>query len=196
MYLVMLFDKGWMCVQVFFIRQGKLIERDVSMFPLYNEPEEEILTYLGQFYTKANHFKPKEILVPDTVDVDMAEELLNVKVLKPQRGQKKELLKLANKNAQIALAEKFSLIERDEERSIKAVERLGQEMGIFIPHRIEAFDNSNIQGTNPVSAMIVFIYGKPEKREYRKYKIKSVEGPDDYESMREVVRRRYSPRIK
>ena len=65
-------------------------------------------------------------------------------------------------------------------------------MGIFIPHRIEAFDNSNIQGTNPVSAMIVFIDGKPEKKEYRKYKIKSVEGPDDYESMREVVRRRYS----
>ncbi len=162
------------------------------IFPLYNEPEEEILTYLGQFYTKANHFKPKEILVPDTVAVDMAEELLNVKVLKPQRGPKKELVKLANKNAEIALTEKFSLIERDEERSIKAVERLGQAMGIYIPHRIEAFDNSNIQGTNPVSAMIVFIDGKPEKKEYRKYKIKTVEGPDDYESMREVVRRRYS----
>ena len=90
------------------------------------------------------------------------------------------------------LTKNFHFIERDEERSIKAVERLGQEMGIFTPHRIEAFDNSNIQGTNPVSAMIVFIDGKPEKKEYRKYKIKSVEGPDDYESMREVVRRRYS----
>ena len=89
------FDKGWMCVQVFFIRQGKLIERDVSMFPLYNEPEEEILTYFGQFYTKANHFKPKEILVPETIDVEIAEELLKVKVFKPQRGQKKELVKLA-----------------------------------------------------------------------------------------------------
>src|SRR5574342_1409077 len=65
-------------------------------------------------------------------------------------------------------------------------------MGIYTPHRIESFDNSNIQGTDPVSAMIVFIDGKPEKREYRKYKIKSVVGPDDYESMREVVRRRYS----
>src|SRR5574342_1199198 len=65
-------------------------------------------------------------------------------------------------------------------------------MGIYTPHRIEAFDNSNIQGTNPVSAMVVFIDGRPEKREYRKYKIKSVIGPDDYESMREVVRRRYS----
>jgi excinuclease ABC subunit C len=190
------FDKGWMCVQVFFIRQGKLIERDVSMFPLYNEPEEEILTYLGQFYTKENHFKPKEILVPDTVSVELAEELLTVKVLKPQRGQKKELVKLASKNAAIALTEKFSLIERDEERTIKAVENLGQAMGIYTPHRIEAFDNSNIQGTNPVSAMIVFIDGKAEKREYRKYKIKSVEGPDDYESMREVVRRRYTRVLK
>jgi len=190
------FDKGWMCVQVFFIRQGKLIERDVSMFPFYNEPEEEMLTYLGQFYTKENHFKPKEILVPDTISVELAEELLAVKVLKPQRGQKKELVQLASKNAAIALKEKFSLIERDEERTIKAVENLGQAMGIYTPHRIEAFDNSNIQGASPVSAMIVFIDGKAEKREYRKYKIKSVEGTDDYESMREVVRRRYTRVLK
>lgn len=186
------FDKGWMCVQVFFIRQGKLIERDVSLFPLYNEPEEEMLSYLGQFYTKANHFKPKEILIPDSVSSEMAEELLHVKVVKPKRGQKKELVNLACKNAKIALSEKFSLIERDEERTIKAVERLGEAMGIYTPHRIEAFDNSNIQGTDPVSAMVVFVDGKPDKREYRKYKIKTVKGPDDYESMREVVRRRYT----
>lgn len=184
-------DKGWMCVQVFFIRQGKLIEREVSMFPIHNEPEEDILTYLGQFYSKNEHFKPKEVLVPEGVDLELAEGLLEVKVLKPQRGKKKELVHLASKNAGIALKEKFSLIERDEERTINAVENLGKQMGIYTPHRIESFDNSNIQGTDPVSAMIVFIDGKPEKREYRKYKIKSVKGPDDYESMREVVRRRY-----
>lgn len=189
-------DKGWMCVQVFFVRQGKLIERDVSMFPIHNEPEEEMLTFLGQFYSKANHFKPREILVPDSVNAEMAAEFLEVKVLIPQRGQKKELVKLAYKNAKIALKEKFSLIERDEDRTIKAVESLGQQLGIYTPHRIEAFDNSNIQGTDPVSAMIVFIDGKPEKREYRKYKIKSVQGPDDYESMREVVRRRYTRVLK
>ncbi|AGX05753.1 excinuclease ABC subunit C [Bacillus sp. NRRL B-14911] len=189
-------DKGWMCVQVFFIRQGKLIERDVSLFPVYGEPEEEMLTFMGQFYTKANHFKPREILVPDTVNEEMAEKLLEVKVLKPQRGQKKDLVKLAGKNARIALQEKFSLIERDEERTIKAVENLGRQLGIYTPHRIEAFDNSNIQGTDPVSAMIVFIDGKPEKREYRKYKIKTVKGPDDYESMREAVRRRYTRVLK
>lgn len=190
------FDKGWMCVQVFFIRQGKLIERDVSMFPIYDEPEEELLTYLGQFYTMVNHFKPKEILLPESVDAKLAEGLLEVKILHPKRGPKKDLLKLANKNAKIALREKFALIDRDEERTIKAVENLGMQLGIYTPHRIEAFDNSNIQGTNPVSALVVFIDGKPEKKEYRKYKIKSVEGPDDYESMREVVRRRYTRVLK
>lgn len=189
-------DKGWMCVQVFFIRQGKLIERDVSMFPIYDEPEEEMLSYLGQFYTKANHFKPKEILIPETIDANIAEQILKVKVLIPRRGQKKDLVKLAEKNAAIALKEKFSLIERDEDRSIKAVENLGKSMGIYTPHRIEAFDNSNIQGTDPVSALVVFIDGKPKKNEYRKYKIKSVKGPDDYESMREVTRRRYSRVLK
>lgn len=189
-------DKGWMCVQVFFVRQGKLIERDVSLFPFYNEPEEEFLTYLGRFYDEASHFKPKEILLPEKVDEELAEKLLNVKITKPKRGQKKNLVKLAEKNATIALKEKFSLVERDEQRTIKAVEQLGNELGISIPRRIEAFDNSNIQGTDPVSALVVFIDGKPAKREYRKYKIKSVKGPDDYESMREVVRRRYSRVLK
>ena len=189
-------DKGWMCVQVFFIRHGKLIERDVSISPVYNEPEEEFLTYLGRFYDQDNHFKPKEILLPKNADEKIAEQLLGVKVLKPQRGQKRELVTLANKNASIALKEKFALLERDEDRTIKAVERLGEILGIYTPHRIEAFDNSNIQGTDPVSAMVVFIDGKPSKKDYRKYKIKTVQGPDDYESMREVTRRRYSRALK
>ncbi|MFE3972884.1 MULTISPECIES: excinuclease ABC subunit UvrC [unclassified Peribacillus] len=190
------YDKGWMCVQVFFVRQGKLIERDVSLFPVYDEPEQELLTFLGQFYEITNHFKPKEILLPESVDAEMAEGLLGVKTIHPKRGSKKDMLKLANENASIALKEKFSLIERDEERTINAVENLGNQLGIYTPHRIEAFDNSNIQGSDPVSALVVFIDGKPEKREYRKYKIKTVQGPDDYESMREVVRRRYSRVLK
>ncbi|USK69433.1 excinuclease ABC subunit UvrC [Peribacillus asahii] len=190
------YDKGWMCVQVFFVRQGKLIERDVSLFPAYNEPEEELLTFLGRFYEMDHHLKPKEILIPETVEADLAERLLDVKIIQPKRGQKKDMLDLANKNAKLALHEKFSLLERDEERSIKAVENLGKQLGIYTPHRIEAFDNSNIQGTNPVSALVVFIDGKPVKKEYRKYKIKTVQGPDDYQSMREVVRRRYSRVLK
>jgi excinuclease ABC subunit C len=190
------YDKGWMCVQVFFIRQGKLIERDIAMFPLYQEPDEEFLTFLGQFYSKNNHILPKEILLPESVDNEMAEQLLHVSAIHPKRGKKKDLVLLAHQNAKIALKEKFSLIERDEERTIKAIDQLGEKMGIYTPARIEAFDNSNIQGTDPVSAMIVFIDGKPAKKEYRKYKIKTVQGPDDYESMREVVRRRYTRVLK
>ncbi|MEW9908424.1 excinuclease ABC subunit C [Bacillus pacificus] len=189
-------DKGWMCVQVFFVRKGKLIERDVSMFPIYDEPEEGFLTFIGQFYENSSHFKPKEIVVPGSIDSELVERFLEVEATQPKRGKKKDLVELANKNAKIALEEKFYLIERDEERTIKAVENLGKQLGIETPHRIEAFDNSNIQGTNPVSAMIAFIDGKPAKKEYRKYKIKTVQGPDDYESMREVVRRRYIRALK
>ncbi|CAH2461553.1 MULTISPECIES: excinuclease ABC subunit C [Bacillus] len=189
-------DKGWMCVQVFFVRKGKLIERDVSMFPIYDEPEEGFLTFIGQFYENSSHFKPKEIVVPGSIDSELVERFLEVEATQPKRGKKKDLVELANKNAKIALEEKFHLIERDEERTIKAVDHLGKQLGIETPYRIEAFDNSNIQGTNPVSAMIAFIDGKPAKKEYRKYKIKTVQGPDDYESMREVVRRRYTRALK
>ncbi|WP_368506070.1 excinuclease ABC subunit UvrC [Alkalihalophilus sp. As8PL] len=185
------YDKGWMCVQVFFVRQGKLIERDVSIFPFYKEAKDDLLTFVGQFYLQKEHIKPAEILVPEDIDRELVEQLLEVKTNHPKRGRKKELLDLANQNAKAALQEKFSLIERDEDRTIKAVERLGEAMGIATPYRIEAFDNSNIQGTDPVSAMVTFLDGKPSRKDYRKYKIKSVKGPDDYGSMREVVRRRY-----
>lgn len=189
-------DKGWMCVQVFFVRQGKLIERDVSMFPFYNDAEEDFLTYIGQFYQENEHFIPKEVLIPDNIDKPSVEAMLATKILQPQRGEKKKLVKLAGKNAQVALNEKFDLIGRSEARTIGAVEKLGDAMNIPAPIRIEAFDNSNIMGTDPVSAMVVFIDGKPLKKEYRKYKIKTVKGPDDYASMREVIYRRYSRVLK
>lgn len=185
-------DKGWMCVQVFFMRQGKLIERDVSIFPIYDEAEEEFLTFIGQFYEKPNHLKPKEVFVPINVDHEIVSQLLQISVAIPKKGPKKELVDLAERNAKIALKEKFYLIERDEERTIKAIEALGKHLQIDVPYRIEAFDNANIQGADAVSAMIVFIDGKPAKKEYRKYKIKTVKGPDDYETMREVIRRRYT----
>lgn len=189
-------DKGWMCVQVFFVRQGKLIERDVSMFPFYNEAPEDFLTYIGQFYQENEHFIPKEVLIPDDIDLESVEALLNTKILQPKRGEKKKLVDLAGKNARVALSEKFQLIERKEERTIGAVQKLGDAMHIPTPTRIEAFDNSNIQGSDPVSAMVVFIDGRPAKNEYRKYKIKTVVGPDDYASMREVIYRRYSRVLK
>ncbi|MDF2556919.1 MAG: uvrC [Bacillales bacterium] len=153
-------EKGWMCTQVFHIRRGRMIERQASIFPIYDEPAEEFLVFLGLFYAQPQNFKP--------------------------------IVKLAIKNAEIAITEKFSLIERDASRTVKAVENIGKLLNIYTPHRIETFDNSNIQGADPVSAMVVFIDGKPEKKEYRKFKIKTVVGPNDYDSMREVVRRRYT----
>lgn len=189
-------DKGWMCVQVFFIRQGKLIERDVSIFPFYDDAPDDFLTFIGQFYQENEHFIPKEVLIPNDIDHESVEAMLSTKVLQPQRGEKKKLVELANKNARVALQEKFDLIVRKQERTIGAVEKLGNAMNIPAPIRIDAFDNSNIMGTDPVSAMVVFIDGKPAKKEYRKYKIKTVKGPDDYASMREVIYRRYSRVLK
>jgi excinuclease ABC subunit C len=189
-------DKGWMCVQVFFIRQGKLIEREVSLFPFYNEAEEDFLTFVGQFYQKNEHFIPKEVFIPKHIEAEPLEALLETKVLQPQRGDKKKLVDLATKNAHIALAQKFALIERTEERTIGAVDRLGEAMGIPAPYRIEAFDNSHIMGTDPVSAMVVFVDGKPFKDDYRKYKIRTAQGGDDYGSMQEVIYRRYSRVLK
>ena len=185
-------DKGWMCVQVFFVRQGKLIERDVNLFPYYNDPDEDFLTYVGQFYQEKSHLIPNEILIPQDIDEEAVKVLVDTKVLKPQRGEKKQLVNLAIKNARVSLEQKFNLLEKSMEKTQGAIENLGKLLQIPTPVRIESFDNSNIMGTSPVSAMVVFVNGKPSKKDYRKYKIKTVVGPDDYASMREVIRRRYS----
>lgn len=277
-------DKGWMCVQILYVRKGKMIERHMSTFPFYGEAYSDFMSYVTQYYSD-NPAVPQEILLPDSPKLMQAEqanvdqpvaaetalysaptadvtgqtdekaiqtetersadsllvaeeqatyaaatnqdqagdqdaeiketetqlsggledpstaalalaEWLDVKVLVPQRGLKKQMTGMATENARVALDEKFKLIERDEERTSKAASNLGRAIGLDSLHRVEAFDNSNIQGSDPVSAMIVFIDGKPAKKEYRKYKIRSVQGPDDYETMREVIRRRYERVLK
>ncbi|WP_276354086.1 excinuclease ABC subunit UvrC [Cohnella caldifontis] len=195
-------DKGWMCVQILYMRQGKMVQRHVSLFPFYGEPYDDFLSFVTQYYSD-NPALPREMLIPAPEDEaeedEIAESLhrfLRVKVLVPKRGTKRSLVDMACDNARVALEEKFRLIERDEERSVKAAAGLAEWLGIPSASRIEAFDNSNIQGTNPVSAMVVFRDGKPDKKEYRKYNIRTVQGPDDYETMREVVRRRYERALK
>jgi excinuclease ABC subunit C len=189
-------EKGWMCVQVFFVRQGKLIQRDVNLFPYYNDADEDFLTYIGQFYKESEHFIPKEIFIPSDIDLASVKALTQTKVFQPSRGEKKQLVNLATKNARVSLQQKFDLAEKNIEKTQGAVVNLGVMMNIPTPHRIESFDNSNIMGTSPVSAMVVFVDGKPAKKDYRKFKIKTVVGPDDYASMREVISRRYSRAIK
>ncbi|MBM9832379.1 UvrB/UvrC motif-containing protein, partial [Enterococcus faecalis] len=185
-------DKGWMSVQVFFVRQGKLIERNSQLFPYYGEAEDDFLTFLGQFYQDSQHLMPKEVLLPHTIEAESAQALVSAKVIQPQKGEKKQLVQLAIKNAKVSLQQKFDLLEKDVVKNHGAIEGLGQALGLDKLRRIEAFDNSNIMGTSPVSAMVVFIDGKASKNDYRKYKIKTVQGPDDYASMREVIERRYS----
>lgn len=189
-------NKGWMCVQVFFVRQGKVIERDVSLFPIYGEPMDEFLTFVARFYEEANHIKPKEIIVPLETDIAMLEEALKIKIHAPHRGYKRELLDLATKNAHLKIDEKFNILQRQEKRTIGACEELGEAMNIQTPLRIEAFDNSHIFGADTVSAMVVFEDGLPRKKDYRKFKIQTAAAHDDYGAMREVLRRRYSRVLK
>lgn len=188
-------DKGWMCVQIFFMRQGNLIEREVSLFQYHADLKESFISFVTQYYFE-NPILPKEILLPIDVEIDLLEEWLHIKVHQPIKGQKRKLVEMANNNAELALDDKFKLEEKISDKTTKAIEKLGEKLNIDIPHRIEAFDNSNIQGTNPVSAMVVFIAGKPDKSSYRKYKVKSIEGPDDYGTMKEVIRRRYIRMLK
>ena len=100
-------DKGWMCVQVFFVRQGKLIQRDVNMFPYYNDPEEDFLTYVGQFYRDSKHFIPKEVFIPQDIDEELVKAVVDTKVIKPQRGEKKQLVNLATKKCACQFATKI-----------------------------------------------------------------------------------------
>lgn len=185
-------EKGWMCVQVFYMRQGKMIERETTSFPYYGEETEDFMSFVTQFYYDKQQVLPKEILLPEQSEPELIGEWLGIKVLTPKRGKKFELVQMATENARISLQEKFALMSKDEARTVQAVYNLGHVLGIGTPRRIEAFDNSNIQGTEPVSAMVVFTDGRPDKKEYRKFKIQTVQGPDDYGSMREVIRRRYT----
>src|SRR5699024_9481696 len=132
------YNKGWMCIQVFYIRQGKLIARDVSFFPFYSEVSDEFISYIGQFYLHTDNIKPQQKLDPLGTEVELLKGLLDVAVHTPHRGKKKDLVDLAQKNAEIALKEQFSLSELDEERTIRSVERLGDVLHIEAPRRIEA----------------------------------------------------------
>jgi len=178
------------CVQVFFVRGGKIIERDVSIFNLINNLEDEVASFIAWFYQRGN-IMPKEIFVPEDLDVELLGKVLHAKVLAPKIGSKKKLVDLAMKNAWVALEQKQQLIDAKIERTEGAIAILGRLLGIDAPQRIEAYDNSHHAGQDAVSAMVVFKNGKPAKKEYRKYKIKIADTKDDYGMMREVIYRRY-----
>ncbi|MER2226576.1 MAG: excinuclease ABC subunit UvrC [Carnobacterium sp.] len=189
-------NKGWISIQVFFIRQATLIKREATIFPCYDTPQEELASYIVQFYQEDNHLLPREVLVPNGVDTKILSEVLEIPVKVPIQGRKKDMLDLATKNSEISLNEKFQLIEMDDRKTVGAIKELSEALNLPLVSRIEAFDHSNIQGTNPVSAMVSFLDGKPDKSNYRKYKIKSVSGSNELATTEEVIRRRYARLLK
>jgi len=181
-------DRGYLSIQVFFIRGSKIIERHSKIVPLIDEIASVLTSYIANFYK--NILIPKEILVPNVVSKDVLSDFLHTNIKIPKKGEKKGLMELACENAKIMLNEKFELIMRDEVKTLGANEELKQLLDLDKLDRIEIFDNAHLFGTYNVSGMVVYINGKPAKNEYRKFKI-SVDQNDDYGTMREVIYRRY-----
>lgn len=182
-------DKGYLSIQVFFVRGSKLIGKHSKIFPLIDDVENSLTSYITKFYDK-DIIKPKEILIPNNLDNELISEYLNIKVLSPIKGNKKKIVDMACNNAKILLNEKFELIKRDEEKTTLANDELKDILKLPKLDRIEIFDNSNLFGNFNVSGMVVYIDGKEAKNEYRKFKI-TVDKNDDYGTMREVIYRRY-----
>lgn len=189
-------DKGWLSVQVFFIRQSRLMKREKRVFAIVDDVGEELTTFILQFYNRKNAILPKELLVPANVDKKMIAEVLGIAVKTPQRGEKKALMDLAEKNAKIELDEKFRLMEMNEQKTSGAMQEIADALGIPEIHWIEAFDHSHTSGEEMVSAMVVFEDGVPNKKLYRKYKTKSVAHADERAETMEVIRRRYTRLLK
>ena len=181
--------KGYLSIQVLFLRGGKLVGRKSSIYPIISDEIEELTLFISSFYDK-NNIKPKEILVPDIIDEKLIKDILNVNVYKPVKGKKKELVNLSNKNALNSLKEKFELIKKSDENALNACNELKELLGISSANKIEAFDNSHLFGSYSVSGMITFTLGLPDKNNYRKYKI-TCEHHDDFHVMKEVIYRRY-----
>ena len=189
-------DKGWLSLQIFSIRQARLMKREKRLFPCVDTPEAEMTSFILQLYQQRNRIKPKELLVPASLDAVMLSDLLGIPVRTPVRGQKRSLLEMAQKNSRLVLEEKFRLLELDNRKTVGAMDELMDVLQLPHGHRIEAFDHSHIQGQDPVSAMVCFIDGQPNKKEYRKYKLRDVDHADEAASTREVIYRRYSRILK
>lgn len=185
-------DKGWLSIQIFFIRQARLMKREKRLFPIVDTAVEEMTSFILQFYNRRNNILPRELLLPAGLPNKEISEILEIPVRTPERGEKRDLLAMAAENARLTLDEKFRLLEMDKGKTTGAMKEITDALGLPVGHKIEAFDHSHIQGADPVSAMVVFVDGEPAKKLYRKYKLKTVvDHADEAASTREVIRRRY-----
>ena len=192
-------DKEDAVAQVFFIRNGKLIGREHYYLRIGEEEQknEVLLTFMKQFYS-GTPFIPREIMISEEIaEQELMEEYLSskrgqkVRIRVPKKGSKEKMVELAERNAQIVLDQDRERIKREEGRTIGAVKEIARWLNLPSIDRIEAYDISNISGFQSVGSMIVYEKGKPKRADYRKFKIKSVEGPNDYASMKEVLSRRF-----
>ena len=186
------FQRGWISIQVFMLRQGSILKREAAIYPAYTDPDEELTTFIARFYQEENHLLPKAILVPEDVDKDLLSQVISVPISTPQRGKKKSMLDLCAKNSQLALNERLNLLDIQAQQTRGVSEDLAVALGIPLAYHIEAFDHSNISGTGLVSGMVVYKEGKPNRKSYRKFKIKESNQTNEFAHTQEVIRRRYS----
>lgn len=179
---------NYLSISILFIRGGKLLDKKSNVFPMIDTLEEELSTYISNFYYE-HEIRPKEVLISD-IDNELFSSAFNTKFMTPRKGFKKKLLDLAYDNAKIFYEEKLSLMLEKEENLLMSMKELADLLDIEKISRVEIFDNSNLFGNFNVSGMVVFIDGKPAKNEYRKFKITN-DVNDDYGTMREVIYRRY-----
>ena len=182
-------DENDICIHMFFMRGGAIVKHNTEIFNSITDYEEMVINYLAQYYE--NNYIPREILTKD-LNIDLISNVVNTTFIIPQKGDKNKLVELAFENAKMDLLKNRELYRNKEENKIKAVNEIKILLGLDNLRRMEIFDNSNINGINPVSAMVCYIDGKPSKKDYRKYKVKTVVGANDYESMKEIVSRRYT----
>ncbi len=180
---------NYISIQILFIRGGKLLDRRRNIFPMIGSADEELSSYISNFYSK-NVSNPSEVFVPDIIDNEVFSDTFGFKFINPIKGDKKKILGLANDNARIYYEEEMAYIKKDDDKIINALDELKDKLKLDKVDRIELFDNSNLFGNFNVSGMVVFVMGRPSKNDYRKFKITS-DVNDDYGTMREVIYRRY-----
>ncbi len=183
------YDNSYASIVIFFIRNGKLVGINNKIIPVINDIKDTLEYYIHSFYSK-NNIVPKEIIVPEILDLEILSEVLKTKVINVKRGNKKKLFDMASNNAKELYEKEIKLIYNNEELTYNANEELKNLLKLDKLNIIEAFDNSNLFGTFSVSAMVSFIDGVPSKKNYRKFKL-SYDRNDDVSSMKEVIYRRY-----
>lgn len=187
-YIGFSYNDNYICIQIFISRLGNIIERKVEYFDLYTEYNEILFSYLIQYYTLNK--SPKEIYI-ENIDINILEDILNIKVIEPKKGINKKILDTVTNNAKYFLENEINIEEEKYEKTMNMLDNLAKKLGVSNINNIDAFDNSNIMGMDAVSVKINFLNGKKNSYDYRKYKVKSVDGANDIATMKEILYRAY-----